>query len=207
MINPKLKSLIENYPIESVNDNRKILLNKLVESIVDQLLRRSHANLNFICTHNSRRSHLSQIWANLAASYYNINNISCYSGGTAVTAMYPMIREVLSEQGFDCIAVSEGANPVYAIKHGLNAPPVIAFSKVYNDSFNPQDGYIAIMTCTQADQDCPVVSGAESRIALPFLDPKAYDNTPVQAQRYMEKSIEIGTEMCYVFQQVSALVK
>src|SRR5690606_2752829 len=117
--------------------------------------------INFICTHNSRRSHLSQIWAQVAAAYYEIPNVHCYSGGTEETALFPKVVETLSNQGLNIFKIAESNNPIYAIKYDANALPIIGFSKKYDSPFNPSSVFAAVMTCSQADDGCPFIAGAE----------------------------------------------
>ncbi len=158
--------------------------------------------MNLICTHNSRRSHLAQVWAQTAAYYYGIQNVFCYSGGTEATALYPKVAETLVQSGFKIMKLSENNNPVYAIKFAGNQAPIIGFSKTYDDDFNPENEFAAIMTCSQADGGCPFIAGAEKRIAVTYDDPKAFDNTEQQSEKYNERSMQIATEMFYVFSQI-----
>ena len=58
------------------------------------------------------------------------------------------------------------------------------------------------MTCDQADENCPFILGCESRIPIRYNDPKEFDNTPQQADKYLERSIEIASEMLYIFSQI-----
>lgn len=183
---------------------RKKTLQALVDFIQQKVDDKQKINLNFICTHNSRRSHLSQIWAQVASEYFNIRNVNCYSGGTEETAVYSKVIETLANQGFRVFKIADGVNPVYAVKYGENALPVIGFSKRYDSEFNPLSGFVAIMTCSQADGGCPFIAGAEKRISLTFEDPKVSDNIREQTQVYLERSIEIATEMFYVFSQIKA---
>lgn len=185
-----------------INDDRKAILSTLIDFIQAKVNDGKAINLNFICTHNSRRSHLSQIWAQFASSYYNIKDVNCYSGGTEETALFPKVAETLSEQGFSINIISEGKNPVYAIKFSGNSNPMIGFSKKYNHPFNPESDFAAIMTCSQADGDCPYIPGAEKRIPVTFEDPKISDNTPQQTEVYYNRSLQIGAEMFYVFSQI-----
>ncbi|MNQ95626.1 Protein ArsC [compost metagenome] len=164
-------------------------------------------NINFICTHNSRRSHLSQIWAQVAASYYEVPKVVCYSGGTAATAMFPRIAETLRDTGFRIEKLADSDNPVYMIKYADNLPPIIGFSKIYDHPFNPASGFAAVMTCSQADGGCPFIAGAEKRIPITFEDPKLSDGTLEQKQVYSERSFQIASEMFYVFSNVEALKK
>ena len=158
--------------------------------------------LNFICTHNSRRSHLSQVWAQVMAYHFKIDKVFSYSGGTEATALFPMVAETLMNSGFQIQKTSEEKNPVYSIKYASNEHPIIGFSKKFDDDFNPSSEFVAIMTCSQADAGCPFVSGSEVRIPITFEDPKAFDNTPQQAEKYKERSLQIATELMYVFSQI-----
>jgi hypothetical protein len=79
--------------------------------------------------------------------------------------------------------------------------PVEVFSKVFTDAPNPQSGFCAVMTCTEADAGCPVVPGAENRIAVPYIDPKEADGSGVEAALYEARAREIGMEMAWVFQR------
>ncbi|MEW7402129.1 protein-tyrosine-phosphatase [Elizabethkingia anophelis] len=186
----------------NINEERKNVLWPLIGYIQKKINDKQRININFICTHNSRRSHLSQIWAQAAASYFNIPGVYCYSGGTEETALFPKIIETLKIQGFNILKISDGNNPVYAIKYSANTPPVIGFSKKYDNPFNPEDSYVAVMTCSQADEGCPFIAGAEVRIPITFEDPKKSDNTPEQTQVYAERSLQIAAEMLYVFSSI-----
>ncbi|MCL1665703.1 protein-tyrosine-phosphatase [Elizabethkingia ursingii] len=186
------------------NEERKKTLQPLVDFIQQKVDSKKRINLNFICTHNSRRSHLSQIWAQAASEYFNIMNVNCYSGGTEETAVYSKVIETLSNQGFNIFKIADGVNSVYAVKYGENVLPIIGFSKKYDSEFNPLSEFVAIMTCSQADGGCPFIAGAEKRIPITFEDPKVSDNTPEQTQVYLERSLEIATEMFYVFSQIKS---
>ena len=186
----------------SVSEARKEVLKPLSDYIQNKVNTNEEIRLNFICTHNSRRSHLSQIWAQTMAFQFGIKNVFCFSGGTEATAMFPKVGETLVNQGFQIQQLSQEKNPVYAVKLGGSLHPVIGFSKRFDDDFNPQNGFAAIMTCSQADQGCPFVLGAEKRIPITYNDPKAFDGTPQQTEKYAERSLEIGTELCYVFSQI-----
>jgi arsenate reductase len=199
---PEIAAVINTFNFESISAERKIILQPLVDYIQSKVSNQQEIRLNLICTHNSRRSHLSQVWAQTAAAYYDIKNVFCYSGGTEATAMFPMVSKTLAKQGFEIKTIAEGSNPVYTIKYAENEHPVIGFSKTYDDSFNPQDEFVAIMTCSQADGGCPFIAGAEKRIPITFEDPKAFDNTPQQEEKYEERSLQIATEMFYVFSQI-----
>ena len=198
----EIENIVDNFDFESIAAERIQILQPLAVFIQDKVSAKKEIRLNLICTHNSRRSHLSQVWAQTAAAYYGIENVFCYSGGSEATAIFPMVIETLKRSGFQIQTLSNGLNPVYAIKYAENAPPVIGFSKKYDDAFNPQSEFAAIMTCSQADGGCPFISGAEKRIPITFDDPKAYDNTSQQVEKYQERSLQIATEMFYIFSKI-----
>ena len=187
---------------QMISDSRKGVLAPLVSYIQSKVDSKSPIRINFICTHNSRRSHLTQIWMQVAASYYGIANVTCYSGGTEQTAMYPMVATVLKQQGLDVFKIAEAENPIYAIKYGDNEVPIIGFSKKYDAAFNPSGDFAAVMTCSQADGGCPFIAGAERRIPITFEDPKAFDGTANQQSGYFNRSIEIASEMFYILSQI-----
>ncbi|SIT98200.1 arsenate reductase [Epilithonimonas bovis DSM 19482] len=200
---PTLSKTIEQLPLQNISEERKAILQPLIDFVQQKVNIRQEININFICTHNSRRSHLSQVWAQAASAHFNIPNVYCYSGGTEETALFPKVAETLINQGFSIFKISENNNPVYAIKYSDNALPIIGFSKKYDNPFNPVSAFAAIMTCSQADAGCPFIAGAEKRIPITFEDPKISDNTPEQSQVYAERSLQIATEMFYVFSKIS----
>jgi len=200
---PGIESLIKELNTDSITADRKVVLQPLVDYIQEKTNASEEIRINFICTHNSRRSHLSQVWAQTMANYFGIKNVFCYSGGTEATALFPMVAETLKNQGFQIQKLSETTNSVYAIKYAENEHPVIGFSKSYEDSFNPSAQFAAVMTCSQADGGCPFIAGAEKRVPITFEDPKAFDNTPQQAEKYAERSIQIATELFYIFSQIN----
>ena len=185
--------------VQTVNEERRDTLQPLIDFVKQKASIGANINLNFICTHNSRRSHLAQVWAQVASAYFDIPNVHCYSGGTEETALFPKVAETLTDQGFNVFRIAETANPVYAIQYSNDALPIIGFSKKYDSPFNPSSAFAAIMTCSQADGGCPFIAGAEKRIPITFEDPKISDGTPEQARVYAERSLQIAQEMCYVF--------
>lgn len=202
-MNFKLSKYIEEILTQEINEGRKIILQPLIDFIQQKVKNQKPTNINFICTHNSRRSHLAQIWAQTASAHFNIPNVNCYSGGTETTALFPKVIETLANAGFDSWKLSEHENPVYAIKYAENTLPIIGFSKKYDDVFNPISDFAAIMTCSQADGGCPFIPGAEKRIPITFEDPKTGDNTPKQTEIYEERSLQIAVEMFYVFSKIN----
>lgn len=203
IIYPQITSQVETLNISSISEERKNVLQPLTDFIQLKVDANAIINLNFICTHNSRRSHLSQVWAQTLSNYFNIKNVYCYSGGTEATALFPVIAKTLGNSGFKIEKLSNEVNPVYAIKYGKNSHPIIGFSKTYDDKFNPKSEFAAILTCSSAYKGCPYVSGAEKRISITFEDPKAFDNTPQQLEKYNERSLQIATELKYVLSKIN----
>lgn len=202
-MNANLSKYIEEILTKEINEERKIILQPLIDFIQEKARYQKAININFICTHNSRRSHLAQIWAQTASVHFNILNVNCYSGGTEATALFPKVIETLANAGFESWKLNENENPVYAIKYAKNALPIVGFSKKYDDVFNPVSDFAAIMTCSQADGGCPFIPGAEKRIPITFEDPKIADNTSEQNEIYEERSLQIAAEMFYVFSKIS----
>ncbi len=202
MLYTEITTVINHLDTNSVSESRRNTLQPLVDYVKFKISDKQDIRLNFICTHNSRRSHLSQVWAQAMAAYFNIPNVVTYSGGTEATALFPVTSKTLEASGFKINVIAEGKNPIYSIKYDDNLHPIIGFSKTYDDVFNPTSGFCAIMTCSQADGGCPFIAGAEKRVPITYDDPKAFDHTPQQAEKYMECSLQIVTELKYVFSQV-----
>ena len=181
---------------QDIEESRKPILNQLVAYIREN----KQPKLNFICTHNSRRSHLSQIWAQVFAHHFGLK-ISTYSGGTEATAFHPNAVAALKRAGFE-ISSEEGDNPKYHISYSADKNAMICFSKKFDDATNPSSGFAAIMTCSEADADCPLVSGADTRIKLFYEDPKVADGTPEEARTYDERCAEIASQMHFVFSSI-----
>lgn len=159
-------------------------------------------HLNFICVHNSRRSMISQAWAQAAACYHGLGGIHCVSGGTAVTAFHPNAVNALRRQGFRIDMKSGGANPVYEARYAPDAPSLEMYSKRFEDSVPLGKPFIAMMVCSTADSWCPVVPGAIRRFQFNYSDPGVSDGTDIMESVYDGRSKEIASEMLYLFSQV-----
>jgi arsenate reductase (thioredoxin) len=206
MLYKQILDEISTFDESNIPTDRKEILKSLVDFIFERSIRKESINLNFICTHNSRRSHLAQIWAQVMAYHFGIDQVTTYSGGTEETAMFYKIKETILAQGFQVIQLSDGSNPVYAIKYSENSLPIICFSKAYNHHFNPSSQFAAILTCNSADEKCPFVIGADARIPIKYNDPKAYDNTDLMEVKYRERSREIAQELWWVFAQIKSKI-
>jgi arsenate reductase len=204
MIFPSIKTYIEETikSFDSIPEERKKVLENISQFITRKLKEGKKAELIYICTHNSRRSHFGQIWGQVAAHYYGLQNVFTYSGGTEATAFNPNAIKAVEKAGFEVDGVKFLINPQYKVKLGDEQPEIICFSKVYDDPFNPKNGFCAIMTCSSADENCPFVLGAEKRISTTYEDPKAFDNTSRQEEMYDERCRQIARETLYAFSLV-----
>jgi arsenate reductase len=196
---PGLSATIQALDPDSISEERKDVLHVLVEYITRKIVQNQEVNLNFICTHNSRRSQFAQVWAKVAADHTGIP-INSYSGGVEVTACNERTVEALRQAGFT-VDSSEGENPVYKVEYG--GEPIRLFSKLFDDAENNANTFAAVMTCGHADANCPFIPGMEQRISLTYDDPKEFDGTELEAGMYMERSNQIARELIYVFKQVN----
>jgi len=194
-----VKNMIDQLDINEIPSDRKKVLDVIKAHLHQKSHNKESIGLIFICTHNARRSHLAQIWAAVMANYFGRDIISTYSGGVEVTKMHPAVGETLQRQGFKIHKLSFTENPVYAVRFDEFETPLVCFSKMYHDKFNPAEGFIAILVCSAAEEACPVVTGSERRFLLSYEDPKISDGTPEQEEVYGQRSIEIAREMKYLF--------
>jgi arsenate reductase len=77
-----------------------------------------------------------------------------------------------------------------------DAHPIIGFSKTYDDSFNPQSAFAAILTCSQADGACPLLLVLK-RIPITFEDPKHLIIHPTRRKNRKKRPNRYG--LFYVF--------
>lgn len=196
---PDLKSYIQNIEgeISAIPENRKEQLQQIADYINAKRESEESAKLNFICTHNSRRSHLCQVWSVVLAEYFGLKDIETYSGGTKATAFNPRAVSAIERAGFE-VKDPGGENPRYQVYFDDEKEPLICFSKTFDDSYNPQENFVAVMTCADADENCPFVPGAEKRFSIPYMDPKESDDTPQEKETYDERCRQIATEMFYL---------
>ena len=195
-----LKSAVAEARQLNIPEKRLTVLEPLINYIQSKIDDGQEINLNFICTHNSRRSQFSQIWAQTAADYFGVP-AKCYSGGVEVTAFNERAVASIKRAGFKVVAEGDN-NPIYSVFHSDQHDPIKAFSKLFDDPINQADQFAAVMTCSHADENCPFIPGTEQRIAVRYEDPKAFDDSPQEAAKYDERSMQIASEMFYVFSKV-----
>lgn len=197
---PALQAMVNGLDLSTIPEERKPVLHQLIDYIQQKLDSKESIQLNFICTHNSRRSQFSQIWAQAAAYIYGIE-AACYSGGTEATAFNERAVASIKRAGFE-VDKSGSDNPLYSVSYSTDAAPLDMFSKTFDDKTNPEAGFAAVMTCSDADENCPFIAGADKRIPLRYEDPKAFDDTNLEEEKYDKRSMQIATELLYVFSQV-----
>lgn len=188
---------------DQIDSQRRQHLNTIAEFIQKRVNEQEKIQLTYICTHNSRRSHMAQLWSAVAAHHYGIERYQSFSGGTEATAFNPRAVAALQRAGMEIEVSGLHENPRYVVTLQKELGPQICYSKVYNEKPNPAQDFCAIMVCSDADEKCPVVDGAIARFAIPYVDPKVADNTPVEAERYDERSAQIAREMLYLFSLIS----
>lgn len=197
-MNEKVKGYLSGLSLSEVSEDRMPVLEELISYIEDVLENHTEVKLNFICTHNSRRSQFSQIWAQAAADFVGVK-ARCFSGGVEVTAFNEAAVDALTQVGFEFTKEGE-TNPRYTAV-GIGGD-LEMFSKTFDDASSPSDDFAAVMTCSHADENCPFIPGADARIPLRYEDPKRSDGTPEQQAVYAATSEEIATELLYVFNEV-----
>ncbi|MBL7798757.1 MAG: protein-tyrosine-phosphatase [Saprospiraceae bacterium] len=198
MLFPKIADYLSALPTDIPTD-RRALLDPLAEYISRKRAAGEVVRLIFICTHNSRRSHFGQVWAQVAALYFGIGPVECYSGGMETTACNPRTVAALERAGIRVKQITTGENPVLLLQYADGVNPLAAFSKVYNQAPNPTQGFAAVMTCSQAEENCPYVAGAEKRFSITYDDPKIADGTPEEEAVYDARCRQVAAEMAYVF--------
>ena len=179
---------------------RLIPLNQLVEYLQTKIHKGEKAQLNFICTHNSRRSQMAQVWTKLLADFYGVE-LETFSGGTEVTAFHPNALAVFEKMGLE-IQKEGSNNPHYFLRYSETESPIEAFSKLYDDASNPSTNFAAIMTCSSADANCPFIPSAERRVSLTYEDPKKFDDSEIAQEAYEACALRIAQEMNYVFKSL-----
>lgn len=195
------KNFFEKAPKKIVlSEDRKVYLQKIAETITIAYAKNNLVNLTFICTHNSRRSQIAQVWAFFAAAYFKLN-IHSFSGGFEVTSFNRSTIKTLQKAGFSFqLSDFSHQNPKYEISFEGTKKYIIGFSKLIEHPENPLN-FIAISTCSNADANCAYI-GAKYVFKLPFDDPKISDGTLLQEERYMEINRQIAGEIYFIFNEV-----
>jgi arsenate reductase len=202
MLHTEIRKTIDALETQRIPAERKHALREIRAYIQQKLNDKQTPHLLFVCTHNSRRSILAEVWATAVGAYYNIPNLQVYSCGTEVTAVHPMVIHTLREENFTISSNSTTGNPTYSIGFGEGFAPIETHSMTFDDIPLQNKGFAAVMVCSSASDNCPYIAGTEKRIALPFEDPKAYDEHPDKKQAYLHTGKEIAREMKFAFQKL-----
>ena len=220
----QLAGYIAQFPEEeAISPTRKQALKNLAKYIRSNA--RTPVRLNFICTHNSRRSHLAMVWAAVSAYLHGHDHVTTLSGGTEATALHPNMVGALRRAGFK-IEVEEKTKaeketeanhpgqqvqvpplgglggtlkggPRYLIHFAEGVTPLRCFSKVYDHPSNAAGPFAAVMVCDSANEACPVIPGAAARLPLTYADPKVGDGTAREEAIYDERVGEIGRDLLW----------
>lgn len=188
---------------DQIPDERKKALAEAAADIKAELDKNDAVNMMFVCTHNSRRSQMSQAWFQTAAAYYGIEGVKTFSGGTEASAFNPRAIAALRRAGLSIVRINDEKNPDYLLQYANDELPIEMSSKVYHQQDVPNERFVAIMSCSDADESCPIVRGASSRFAITYIDPKVSDGTSSESATYDERCAQIAREMFYIVSQVA----
>tara|TARA_B100000768_G_C11268665_1_gene372327 strand:- start:828 stop:1442 length:615 start_codon:yes stop_codon:yes gene_type:complete len=200
---PLISQIIELLDRQKFDESRLSVLNELSAYLLGEIQEGKIPKVNFICTHNSRRSVLAQTWMTVLAGSFNLK-VKSFSGGTEVTEVNKRVIYSLRRMGFSVISDELELNSNYEITFSDSLEPIICFSKLFSDEVNPSVGFLAVMTCGSADENCPIVPGAERRLPIKYEDPKKFDDSPLESLMYDARSIEIAAELYYVLFNVKS---
>lgn len=201
---PKFYKKLQQYSetleaeFDKIDQERKASLEEIGAYIAEKRQAGEAVKINVICTHNSRRSQMGQLWLEAAAAWYGVDEVHGFSGGTEGTAFNSRAVDAMNRSGFKIFKTNAADNPTYQAKMGKSYSPKIMFSKKYDDDMNPAKGFAAVMVCSEADASCPIVPGAEERYSLPYEDPKHFDGTPSETEKYDERCRQIAREFFYL---------
>lgn len=205
---PKLKAFIKARLQEQsmIPAHRQEKLLAIAHFLHLHLSPQSFLALNYVCTHNSRRSQIAQIWSWAAAHYFGLENLRHFSGGTEVTAFNENAVKAMERAGFQTANDAEN-NPKYRIVCDPQLEPLLCFSKYFDDPYNPQKDFIALMTCSDAETNCPFIPGTKQRFSLNYEDPKVSDGTSEEEYIYDQCVQQIAREILFLMQELSSISK
>ncbi|TNE80711.1 MAG: protein-tyrosine-phosphatase [Bacteroidetes bacterium] len=195
MLLTELQAFLGTSSGEGLSAERQELWQKAAQAVVEKEAKA----MNFICTHNARRSVISQSLAAALAHQYGFSEMQFYSGGAESTFIHPNSLALLQKIGFEVKEVKAGNNPVNTAGFASDAQPLQLFSKTFDDA-SSSEPYVAILVCSKGDAACPFIPDAKARILIPFEDPGAYDGTEQAAEAYLATAKLILNELHYFFQ-------
>jgi hypothetical protein len=211
-LNPKVAAHADllTTSLDLIDERHREAGEKLADWIAGTYRPGQPLHVTVVCTGNSRRSILGATMGNVAAAYFGMPEVQFHSGGTAPSAFNARTVACLKEVGVEIEPTGteaprgepKTANPIYKVRWGGFGQETTEFSKTYSDPSNPQEGFAALMVCSEADAACPFVKGAALRVSMPYLDPKIYDDGAYEAIKYAERRDDIGRLMLSVMMQV-----
>jgi arsenate reductase len=157
---------------ESVPADRKEVLDAIAGDVAARLRSGKQADLTFICNHNSRRSHMSQIWAATAAYYYGLNGVHTFSGGTEATACNCRTVAAMRRVGFDIEDATTGDNPIYLVRYAADRPAVRVLEAVHRGRQSKKRLYCSD-DLQRGRQNLPRCSGSCLPLCNPLCGPTA----------------------------------
>lgn len=175
------------------------VLEPIARAMAERIKSHGSVDLQFICTHNSRRSQMAHAWGHVYAAEWDLP-VRVFSGGTEATACATPTVEALIRAGFTRV----GSEPT--VLQGPHGEPVALTSKRFDDPMNASDGFLALMTCSDADENCPYIPHALARFPLRYDDPKAFDGTDQEAAAYDATCDAVSQELRALFQRVVDLL-
>ncbi len=192
------------HRVDTIVPARRAVLTELARFVAAARRAGEKAHLLSVCTHNSGRSVLGEVWWSAAAAWFGLHDtVVSLSGGTHATAINPRVLHALVRAGFEVREPSADApegspgNPVYTVSHAEGLPALRLWSKRFVDLALPAGRLAAVMNCSEADAACPVVPGAALRVSLPYADPRAADDAPDEREIYDARCDQVGTECLF----------
>jgi len=186
-----------------IKKERKTKLAVLAAQIKQLKRELSPVEIMVVCTHNSRRSHMGELWLRVGIDYYGLSNLRIHSAGTERSAIN--IRTIRSFQAIGLLvekSMNKEENPNYKINWRTDEKSYTGYSKEIGSEELPTNGIVSILVCEDAAENCPFIVGSKLRINLPYEDPKRYDDTLEERTKYLERNLEIGSEMFYLLSEL-----
>ena len=180
-----LDKYIDNLDEVILRDYQKSRVKKISQELSGVI--NSCNKIVFMCTHNSRRSQLSEVWANILSNRLNLK-LSFFSAGTEKTKVYKEVIETLCRVGVDIN--KEG-------KLNLTSNTINIYSKTLDEI--KEDKFIGIMNCSDAEKHCPLDPRSKKNIKLFYDDPKKYDRTTKESDEYDRTCRLIASELNAIF--------
>ncbi len=205
LISPKLTEYIGELISEfkDIESNRKKVLNEFAVQLSRNMMLSEITNIIFVCRSNSRRSHFSQIWSQIACEYYRIENVKTFSGGIKTSSFNPRVIVALERAGLEIFKLDETENPSYAVYYSESKSPIQCFSKVYFHEYNPNSSYLSVVTCDNPEDEWPSMNNAAGSFKLIYPDPQTSDDTDNEDSVYDKLCKQIAVEMFYIFNKIA----